>query len=73
MLKFSRDITGKFRLTNYIDDNFNLEVYASVKARFFKEIYAVRGMDVKVDDIYYSLIKDFSSMIPNISIIENLW
>ena len=72
MLTFSRDVTGKFRLTNYIDDNFNLEVYSSVKARFFKEILSVRGIDVKVDDIYYSLIKDFSSMIPNISMIENL-
>ena len=59
MLEYTKDVTDKFRLSNCIRDNFNLKIIMSVRARHLKEIFDLRGIDVEIDSIYNSLIKDF--------------
>ena len=63
MIKISIYDKKDFSMTRYNTDDFNLEVYLSVKARHKKEMYDLEGIKVDVDYIYKLMLQLFMSYI----------
>ena len=61
MIKFSVYDNKDFSMTRYNTDDFNLEVYLSVKARIAKDAFDLLGIKSNVDEIYYELLQQFKS------------
>lgn len=60
-MKFTIDDKNNFSMTKYNTDDFNLEVYLSVRARREKEIYDLECIKVNLDTIYNNLLQKAKS------------
>lgn len=61
MIKISCYDKKNFSMMRYNTDDFNLEVYLSVKARHKKEMYELEGINVDVEYIYKLMLQLFIS------------